>query len=61
MRYDPGRHVWEPLSVAEVGALLPVGEGRRATEYRILVSFQLTPEDLALLVVFGPAYGSRQA
>ena len=39
----------EPVSLS-----LPVGEGRRATEYRILVSFQLTPEDLALNRRRGP-------
>ncbi len=33
---------------------LPVGEERRAQDYRILVSFELTPEDLALNRRRGP-------
>ena len=33
---------------------LPVGEERRATDYRILVSFELTPEDVAVNRRRGP-------
>jgi hypothetical protein len=39
----------EPVALS-----LPVGEERRATEYRILVSFELTAEDLALNRRRGP-------
>jgi hypothetical protein len=39
----------EPVSVS-----LPVGEDRHANDYRILVSFELTPEDLALNRRRGP-------
>ena len=33
---------------------LPVGETRRVQDYRILVSFELTPDDLALNRRRGP-------
>jgi hypothetical protein len=39
----------EPVSLS-----LPVGEDRRASDYRILVSFELTAEDLALNRRRGP-------
>ena len=39
---------------APVSITLPVGETRRAADYRILVSFQLTEEDLALNRRRGP-------
>jgi hypothetical protein len=39
---------------APVSLSLPVGEGRRGTDYKIYVSFDLTPEDLALNRRRGP-------
>jgi len=39
---------------APVSISLPVGENRRAADYRILVSFDLSPEDLALNRRRGP-------
>jgi hypothetical protein len=33
---------------------LPVGEDRRATDYRIFVSFELTPEDVEVNRRRGP-------
>lgn len=41
-------------SSAPVALSLPVGEARRAQDYRILVSFELTPEELALNRRRGP-------
>jgi hypothetical protein len=38
----------------EINLSLPVGENRRASDYRILVSFELTPEDLELNRRRGP-------
>ena len=37
-----------------VSVTLPVGETRRASDYRVYVSFDLTPEDLALNRRRGP-------
>ena len=41
-------------SSAPVTLSLPVGEARRVQDYRILVSFELTPDDLALNRRRGP-------
>lgn len=41
-------------SSAPVALSLPVGEARRAQDYRILVSFELTPDELALNRRRGP-------
>ena len=42
------------IDSAPVSISLPVGENRQASDYRLLVSFQLTPEDLALNRRRGP-------
>ena len=42
------------ITSAPVSISLPVGENRRAQDYRILVSFMLSPEDLALNRRRGP-------